>query len=295
MNVKIYTPVVTVFNKDGSIDLSGNLQIMEHLIRGGVDGIVPLGSTGEYPALSLRVKKDYLDKYIAAAGGRTEILPGTGGENAEDTISLSNYILDNHGSEIRGVLVISEYYYNMSDEDFYRYYARIASEIKGRVYIYNYPERTGHSIPPDIIARLAGAYKNIAGLKDSVKDFGHTKEVLEKVKPIRPDFEVFSGYDDQFLLNAWLGGAGGIGALSNLRPDLWAGWVSSVNSGDFQQQGEIYEKIRKLMGLYSIESNPQKLFKEIMRESGLPIQTHCIFPFDYLSQDSLEKARRLLV
>lgn len=294
MKVKIYTPAVTIFNKDGSIDFNGNLQVMEHLIHGGVDGIVPLGSTGEYPTLSLQAKKDYLDKYITTARGRVELLPGTGGENAEDTIQLSNYILSRHGRKIRGVLVISEFYYNMDDEDFYRYYARIANEIRGRVYIYNYPERTGHSIPPDIIARLAEKYENIVGLKDSVKDFGHTKAVLEKVKPFRPDFEVFSGYDDQFLLNAWLGGAGGIGALSNLRPGIWAEWVSSVNRGDFKLQGEIYEKIKKLMGLYTLESNPQKLFKEIMRESGLPIQTHCVFPFDHLAGDSLEKSKSLL-
>lgn len=294
MKVKIYTPVVTILNKDGTINLDGNIRVMKHLIRGGIDGVVPLGSTGEYPSLNLNQKMDYLDRYIAAANNRLEILPGTGGENINDTIKLSNHLLTRHGNKIRGVLVISEFYYNMDSDDFYRYYARIAEEISGRVYIYNYPERTGHTISPEIIAKLAARYPNIVGLKDSVKDFRHTKAVLELVKPVRPDFEVFSGYDDQFLLNAWLGGAGGIGALSNVKPRLWSSWVSAVNRSDFCEQGNIYNKIKKLMELYSLESNPQKLLKEILRENGLDISTYCVFPFDHLKDGSLDKALSLL-
>ena len=294
MKAKIYTPVVTIFNKDGSINLNGNIRVMEHLIHGGVDGIVPLGSTGEYPSLSVTAKMNYLDKYINIAGGRIELLPGTGGENIDDTIRLSNHILDKHGDKIRGVLIISEFYYNMDADDFYRYYAHLAEKISGRIYIYNYPERTGHSIPPDVVVKLAGKYNNIVGLKDSVKDFRHTKDILEKIRSVRPDFEVFSGYDDQFLLNAWLGGAGGIGALSNIKPKLWSQWTKAVNDNDFRQQGAIYEQIKQLMTLYSLESNPQKLLKEILRELGLPIQTYCLFPFDQLKDGTLQKAMELI-
>ena len=292
MKPQIFTPTVTILNDNGKVDIEGNLRLMEALIAGGVDGFVPMGSTGEYPFFKDNdEKKAYMDAYIEAAKGRTQLLVGTGGIGYRETIDLSNYVL-NQG--VKGVLVISEFYFNMSQKDFYNYYAFMAEHIERDLYIYNFPARTGSSIAADTIVDLVSRYDNIKGLKDSVVDFEHTGEILRKVLPIRPDFEVFSGYDHQFLDNVALGGAGGISALANMVPKVWSAWVKAAREGDRAGMEAGRKRINELMPFYSLESNPQKLIKEVLNQEGIKVNTFCHFPYDYLLEGSLEKAMELI-
>lgn len=289
---KIFTPTVTILKDDGRIDIDGNITLMEALIRGGVNGMVPMGSTGEFPFFKDNdEKKCYLNEYIQAAQGRAELLVGTGGIGYKETIELSNYVL---AKGVKGVLVISESYFNMSPTDFYHYYAFMAEHIEGDLYIYNFPARTGSNIPPDTVVELAARYSNIKGMKDSILDFAHTEEILKKVLPIRPDFEVFSGYDHQFIENHKLGGAGGIGALSNIAPKVWSDWVKATAAEDATGMSAGLQRIEALMPFYSLESNPQKLIKEVLNREGLTLNTFCHFPYNYLSEGTLEQAMALL-
>lgn len=294
MKSKIFTPVVSIFNDNEEFDIDGNIKVMEYLIKGGVDGIVPLGTTGEYPSLYLNKKIEYLDKYIEAVNNRVELIIGTGSVNYKDIITLSNHIFKKSHSNIKGVLVISEFYYNMSQNDFYNYYSYMAESINGNIYIYNYPDRTGNSIEADTIVKLVKNFNNIVGLKDSVSDFSHTKEILEKVLKVKNDFEVFSGFDNQFLDNKKYGGCGGISAISNFAPDLWNEWVNASNNNDEDNIKKCRDKIEALMKLYSLESNPQKVFKEILKYYGIDINTRCIFPFNNLKEETMKTAIELL-
>lgn len=294
MKSKIFTPVVSIFNDNEEFDIDGNIKVMEYLIKGGVDGIVPLGTTGEYPSLHLNKKIEYLDKYIEAVNNRIELIIGTGSVNYKDIITLSNHIFKKSHSNIKGVLVISEFYYNMSQNDFYNYYSYMAESINGNIYIYNYPDRTGNSIEADTIVKLVKNFNNIVGLKDSVSDFSHTKEILEKVLKVKNDFEVFSGFDNQFLDNKKYGGYGGISAISNFAPDLWNEWVNASNNNDEDNIKKYRDKIEALMKLYSLESNPQKVFKEILKYYGIDINTRCIFPFNNLKEETMKTAIELL-
>ena len=292
MKPKIFTPTVTILKNDGRIDIDANIGLMDALIDAGIRGFVPLGSTGEFPFFKNPAeKKEYLTRYIRAAEGRAELLVGTGGISAAETVACSNDVLE---LGVKGVMVISEAYFAMSQEDFYRYYAYMAENIHRDVYIYNYPARTGSSIAADTVARLAQDYPNIKGMKDSILDFSHTEEILKKVLPLRPDFEIFSGYDDQFLDNHRLGGAGGIGALSNVAPRVWAKWVKATEDGDEAGMQAGMQRIRELFAIYSLESNPQKLLKEILRREGLEVNTFCCFPYNQLKEDSLDTAMAIL-
>lgn len=294
MKSKIFTPVVSIFNDNEEFDIDGNIKVMEYLIKGGVDGIVPLGTTGEYPSLHLNKKIEYLDKYIESVNNRVELIIGTGSVNYKDIITLSNHIFKQSHINIKGVLVISEFYYNMSQNDFYNYYSYMAESINGNIYIYNYPDRTGNSIEADTIVKLVKNFNNIVGLKDSVSDFSHTKEILENVLKVKNDFEVFSGFDNQFLDNKKYGGCGGISAISNFAPDLWNEWVNASNNNDEDNIKKCRDKIEALMKLYSLESNPQKVFKEILKYYGIDINTRCIFPFNNLKEETMKTAIELL-
>lgn len=289
---KIFTPTVTIFKENGKIDIDANIHLMNSLLDAGIDGFVPLGSTGEFPFIrNNKEKKEYLSRVIEAMRGRAELLVGTGGIGPEETVELSNFVLE---LGVKGVLVISESYFAMSQEDFYRYYSHMAENICRDIYIYNYPARTGSCIDADTVVALAAKYPNIKGMKDSILDFSHTAEILEKILPVRPDFEVFSGYDHQFLENNKLGGAGGIGALSNIAPKVWSNWVKATAVCDEAGMSEGLQRITDMFPIYSLESNPHKLIKEILVAEGLDVSTWCNFPYNALKEDSLKKAMEYL-
>lgn len=292
MTPKILTPTVTIFTDDGHVDIDGNLRLMDALIDAGIDGFVPLGSTGEFPfVLDNEEKKVYLERVIEHTKGRCDLLVGTGGITPEKTVDLSNFVLE---KDVMGVLIISESYFAMSPSDFYRFYAYMAENIRGDVYIYNFPARTSSSIDADTVLKLAENHPNIKGMKDSILDFEHTAEIMRKVLPVRPDFEMFSGYDHQFVENNKLGGAGGVGALSNIAPLVWAGWVKAVREGDADGIEKGLKRIHELFEIYTLESNPHKLIKEILVAEGLKINTYSHFPYNCLKAGSVARALEIL-
>lgn len=291
MKPEIFTPVISVFTDDDKFDIDANLRVMDYLIKGGVDGIVPLGSMGEYTWFPKEQKIEYLNEYIDAAAGRTQILAGVGCVDYKDTIEVANNVAKKN---IKGVLAISEFYCAMSQKDLYTFYSYLAEHIETDVYIYNYPARTGSNISGDTVAALAAKYPNIKGLKDSDLDFAHTKDILDKTLAVRPDFEVYSGFDNYLLENAANGGAGNISALSNVVPEIWAAWIKAVRENDTAGMTAGKEKIDKLMKFYSLESNFFKLMKELVRLQGVDINTHTHFPFNYLNEGSVDTVLNLL-
>ncbi len=292
MKPKIFTPAVTVIMDNGKPDMDGNIKLAETLIKGGVDGIVPMGSTGEFPYFKNNdEKKAYLAEYISAIDGRVELLVGTGGIGYKETVELSDFVLKRG---VKGVLIICESYFNMNQNEFYRYYSYMAENIDGDVYIYNYPVRTGNNIEAETVVRLADKYKNIKGMKDSILDFSHTEKIIKQVLPVRPDFEVYSGFDHQFLENHKLGGAGGVGALSNIVPKVWSKWVKDTAEENALGVEQGLARISELMKIYDMESNPQKILKEILKREGVDINTFCHGPYNYLNENSLENAMELL-
>ncbi len=291
MQAEILTPALTIFNDDGSIDYKGNQKLIRHLIDHKVNGIVPLGSTGEFTTLSFEEKKNFLDFYLSEAGGSVKVLPGTGCIDYKQTIELSNFALEK-GAE--GVLIIGQYYYGMTQKDIFHYYGYLAERIDGNIYLYNFPARTGTDFTPETILRLLQSHKNIVGMKESVSSFAHTRDIMQLIKEDFPDFKMYSGFDDQFLDNIDYGGQGSIGAISNILPGLWSKWVASKNSGDYEQIVVIKQKILSLMRLYEIECNCSGLFKEILKARGLEISTTTLFPFEHIEKESVEEALSII-
>ncbi len=291
MKATIYTPTVTIFNDLGEFDFEGNRKVIEYLIEGGVDGLVPLGSTGEFTTLSLSEKKEFIKFYVETVNERVQVLPGTGCMDYDKTVELSNYALS---LGVKGVLIIPPYYYALSQDEGFKYYDKIAENVNGDVYIYNFKARTGFDISPETVLKLAKKNKNIKGMKDSTADIAHTRKVLLKVLPERPDFEMYSGFDDQFIPNVIAGGRGCISAISNIYPKLWSEWVQAVNNNKFDTIQTIGNKIDKLMELYDVQSNFSLLFKKLMVEEGVEINTNTLFPFENIKNDNYEKALRIV-
>lgn len=291
MKAKIVTPTLTIFNQDGAIDYIGNKMLIRHLVDNGVDGVVPLGSTGEFTILPFEEKKKFLDFYLKEIGGAVKVLPGTGCINCEETVKLSNFALKN-GAD--GVLIIGQYYYGISQEEIYHYYDVLASRIDGNVYLYNFPARTNSTFETETVLRLLRKHKNIVGMKESVPSFTHTRDIMDLIQHEFPDFQMYSGFDDQFLDNIDYGGEGSIGAISNLLPKLWSDWVNARNKENWEEIIKYKKKIHKLMHLYQIETNCSGLFKEVLKARGLEISSRSMFPFDQVRKESVSEALALI-
>lgn len=286
---KIITPVVTIFDEHEKPDYEANKKVIDFLIEGGVDGILVLGSTGEFTGLTKKEKSDFFKFYSEYTNGRAELYAGTGCMNFEDTVELSNEI---HSMGYTAAMVIGPYYYGLDQEKIFIFYNTLAKSLKGELYIYNFPARTGHSITPQTVKKLLEENNNIVGIKDSVSEPNHTNLICLEAEGYK--FTAYSGFDDQFLYNISSGGNGCIGGLSNIAPEIWSDLVKATNNKDFDRSLHLSYLIHKLMPLYDMDSNFSLLFKKLMVHRGIGISTKAIFPFDQIQEEIYKKAESLL-
>lgn len=211
------TPVVTAFDENGNLDIQGNKNVWDHLIKGGVDGLVIMGSTGEFFSMTTEQKKELIKLVVEHVNKRTKVYIGTSCMTVEDTVELSNFAIET-GAD--AVMIISPYYFALSNESVEFFYDKVAEAVKGDIYLYNFPDRTGHDLTPEVTLNLLRKHKNIVGFKDTVSEMGHTRKLMTTVLKEFPDFIVLSGFDENFVHNILCGGSGCIGGLSNLCPEL---------------------------------------------------------------------------
>jgi len=285
----IITPVVTLFDNSGKIDFESNKNMIDFLISNGVDGILVLGSTGEFTYLQDKEKEELFKFYYEYTNNRVPLYAGTGTLDLERTISLSNKVL-NMG--YKGVFVIGPYYYALDQEKIYQYYDKIAKEIKGSLYLYNYPARTGHTINKEALEMVLANNTNIKGLKDSVTEPNHTNQLMSVVKD--KNFEMYSGFDDQYLYNVSMGGVGSIGGLSNVVPDIWSSLVAAVRNKEFDKSHKLARLIQRLMPIYEVDVSPALVLKRLAIHRGVKINPTTQFPYNNLSEEKYEKIVKLL-
>ena len=286
---EIIVPVVTVFDKNEKPDFEENKKVIDFLVDGGVDGILVLGSTGEFTVLDYEDKLKFAKDYYDYTNGRVDLYFGSNCPSFEDTVKLSNEAIK---IGYKGVMVIGPYYFGTDDEKMFIYYNELAKKVDGDIYIYNFPARSGYSISGETYAKLVKENNNIVGLKDSVMDPLHTNRLLRSTEDKKT--KVYSGFDDQFLYNLSTGGAGCIGALSNLVPDLWSDLIKATKEKKFDKVCKLSTLIHKLMPLYDLDSNFSHLFKILMAVRGVDISSKSIFPYNQLSEEVYEKGKKIL-
>lgn len=291
MNIKWITPVVTALDENGRPDPDANSSVYENLILHGMDGLLILGSIGEFYAMSLAEKKEIIRNAVQTVKHRVPLLVGTNSMVPEECLQLSAYALE-QGAD--GITVIPPYYFSLSDEAVIKFYSALAEQIDGPLYLYNFPDRTGYDVTPQVVYELAMEYPNIKGIKDTVPVMEHTRKLIQMVKKQRPDFEVYSGFDEFFAHNALSGGNGGISGISNFAPSLCAGFADAVRRQDILQIQNYQDKIDLLMEIYSIGKHFVPIIKQAMVITGLPVTDQCKFPMPRVTEEETEKIRTLL-
>jgi len=237
-----FSPTITLFDHNGEIDYNSNEIHIENLVAGGVDGFLFLGSIGEFYNLNPMEKKSYIDFVIKT------VLIGTGGTNIREVIELSLYA-EKAGAD--AVVIIQPYYMVLNETRTYAFYAQIAQSVTIEIFLYNFPDITGFSLPPTLIARLAQEFDNIIGIKDTVDNISHTRQIIDAVRPLRPEFIVFSGFDEYLLQNMMFGGNGVISGLTNVVPELFADLTTAIAENNLATIKRLSTKLSGLMALYT--------------------------------------------
>lgn len=275
MKASYISPAVTLFHEDRTLDLESQGALYENLIRCGIDGILVQGSIGEFFAMPMSQRTQLAKFAVDAIAHRTACIIGVTSMVMDEIAPFANSCL---GFGADAVVILPPYYFSFDDESLFRYFHRLLGEINGPVYLYNFPARTGCSISAETILRLAELHSNLKGIKDTLTGMDHTRELIKAIKPRFPDFEIYSGFDDNGARNVLSGGNGVIGGLSNIVPEVCTAWMKAIREGDAAGIAAGQQRIDRLMDIYTVGSVFVPIIKEGARLRGIVNSNVCTAP-----------------
>jgi 4-hydroxy-tetrahydrodipicolinate synthase len=240
--------LVTPFTKDGSLDEAALRRLVKRQVDGGIDVLVPCGTTGESVTLTPAETERVIAISLEESAGKP-VLAGAGSNDTRTAIQRSKAAA---ALGAHGILSVGPYYNKPTPEGFYRHFAAIADAVSVPVVVYNVPGRTGSNIDAKTLRRLAD-HGNVAAVKEASGNLGQIMDVLKD----RPQgFLVLSGDDAFTLAMMALGAEGVISVCANQVPGPMHDLVAACARGDFGEGRRIHNRLLRLMNLNFVESNP---------------------------------------
>lgn len=244
----VYTAIITPFRND-RIDYDSYFQILEKQIQGGVDGVVPCGTTGESPTLSPEEHSEFIRETVQFVKKRIKVVAGTGSNSTREAIHLTeNAVKDG----VDGILSVNPYYNKPTQEGLYQHFWTIAEHANVPVMLYNIPGRTSVSLTAETIQRLA-EHKNIQGLKEATGDLSQAPKILRLTNHT---LDVLSGDDILTLPILSVGGKGVVSVASNLFPKTMVAMVNAFREGKLDQAQELFYDLVPVFQYAFLETNP---------------------------------------
>ncbi|ELY60446.1 dihydrodipicolinate synthase [Natronococcus amylolyticus DSM 10524] len=256
----VFPAMCTPFDEDEQIDFETLQTDAQRLEEAGVDGLVPVGSTGESATLTHDEHVEVVEAVIDAVDD-VPVIAGSGSNNTREALELSERSAD-AGAD--GLLLISPYYNKPEQQGFVDHYETIADAVDLPQIVYNVPSRTGQNIEPDAAVELA-SHENIAGYKAASGDLGQIGEVVERTRD--EDFAVLSGDDALTLPVLSVGGTGTISVSANVEPERTCAMVGAALEGDYERARKLHHELGPLFRTLFIETNPIPV-KEAMEIRG---------------------------
>jgi 4-hydroxy-tetrahydrodipicolinate synthase len=265
-----YTAIVTPF-KDGKIDELALERLIKAQIKSGVDGIVPVGTTGESPTVDYEEHIHLIARSVELAAGRIKVLAGTGGNSTKEAIYLTEEA-EKAGAD--GSLQVAPYYNKPSQEGLFQHFREVARHTRLPIVLYSIPGRCGIEIGVDTIKRLAQECKSIIGIKEA----GGTPERVSQLRAaLGPRLVILSGDDSLTLPFMAVGAQGVISVASNVIPRQVAQMVSAFAGGKAAAALKLHQKYYPLFKDLFIEANPipvkaaLAMLGQIQEEYRLPL------------------------
>ena len=244
-----FTALVTPFKND-QLDEAAFAQLIEAQIAAGITGIIPVGTTGESPTLSVEEHRRVIEMGVQFAKGRCKVIGGTGSNSTREAVALT---VEAEKLGCDGALLIAPYYNRPSQEGLYRHFAQIAQATKLPLVLYSIPGRCGIEIGVEVTARLARDFPNIVAMKEA----GGTVERVSTLRAVVPEsFTILSGDDSLTLPFISAGGVGVISVASNIIPAEVVALVNAALAGDYAKARELHFQLYPLFKDLFIEPNP---------------------------------------
>ncbi len=282
----LHTALITPF-RDGKIDVAAYGSLIERQIAGGVDGIVPVGTTGESPTLDTEEHIEVIRLAIGFADGRVKVIAGTGANATAEAIELTQ-AAEKLGAD--GSLQVCPYYNKPSQEGLYLHFRAIAESTSLPIMLYSVPGRSSIEIAPETAARLAADCSNITAIKEAG---GSVDRINQLVQALPEGFGILCGDDPLTLPFISCGANGLVSVASNLIPEIMSELVAHCLAGEFAaalaMQKEYYPLMR---GLMTLDVNPVPVKTAVAQQGRCTEELR--LPLAPMSADNLLALRALM-
>jgi len=278
-----YTAIVTPFTAGGAVDYGKLKALIDMQAAGGVDGIVPVGTTGESPTLDYEEHNKVIDVTIEACRGRMQVIAGTGANSTSEALELTRHARD---SGADASLQVTPYYNKPNQEGLFRHFSEVA-DLGLPVVLYNVPGRTGREITVDTIVRLA-RHPNVVAVKEAGGSVDRVSAILSQC-----DITVLSGDDSLTFPMMALGGKGVISVASNVIPAEVTRMTHLALDGKWEEARQLHLKYYRLFTDLFIDTNPIPV-KAALAMQGLIEEVYRL-PLCPMSDDKKEKLRKIMV
>ena len=280
------TALVTPFSDDLSIDEAALRRFVEFQLSGGIDFLVPCGTTGESPTLSDAEHRRVVEIVVEEARGRVPVIAGAGGNNTAHVIKLAR---ECERLGVDALLSVTPYYNKPTQEGLYQHFKAIAEATSLPIILYNVPPRTNVNILPDTIVRL-GEIPNIIGVKEASGDISQIAEIVMRVPA---DFKVLSGDDSMSLPLIAVGGVGLISVASNEAPARLTALTRACLDNKWDEARRMNRELFPLLKANFIETSPAPV-KAALAMMG-KIKDVSRLPIVPMKAETREKLRAVLV
>jgi 4-hydroxy-tetrahydrodipicolinate synthase len=277
-------PIITPF-RQGKVDRDGLERVIEHVLAGGSDGIIPCGTTGESATLSHEEHGEVVRWTIEIVRRRVPVIAGTGSNSTAEAIRLTQ------GAEkagAQGALLISPYYNKPTQEGIFQHYKAVAEATRLPLIIYNIPGRTGSKIDPATLARLSRVPR-VIGVKEAT---GSVETSIDIVAQAADGFAVYCGEDAINFPVLAVGGAGLISAVANVAPKPLAEMARAAREKRWEDARRVHFELLALVRILFVETNP------------IPVKTACALmglcspdmrlPLTPMSEGNLARLKQVL-
>lgn len=256
----VIVPLITPF-KNGKVDMKSYEKMINHYIKQGVNGFMPLATTGESPTISSSEYEEILEKTIEISNKRVPIYVGLGGNNTSDLIKKVKVV---EKYDVNGILSVTPYYSRPSQRGIFEHFKSLSEATDLDIVVYNIPYRTGVNIENETIYKLA-ELDNLVGIKDCCANLKQTTDLL--LNPPK-DFSILTGEDVLFYNTLLLGGDGGIMASAHLRTNDFIKVYNLIKSNNHVEALKIWKELYKFIPFLFKEPNPAPV-KYCLMKQGL--------------------------
>ena len=241
-----YTALITPFYRDESVDFDALEQLVERQIEAGVEGIVPVGTTGESPTLRPDEHLKVIERVVRVSAGRCKVIAGTGANSTVEAVELT---LAAKAFGVDGTLQVTPYYNKPNDEGLIRHFSAVA-DLGVPVVLYNVPGRTSREIPISVVAELA-QHPHVVSVKEAAGSVKRVSEILNVCS-----LEVLSGDDVLAVPMIEAGACGVISVASNVIPSEVGEMIRTAIAGKIDQARMIHQQWERLFDDLFIDTNP---------------------------------------